>query len=469
MAIRRLAAFLGMAFVAAALAGCQGDIGIPKDERPVSFALTARMEQLQMKETAPILIRIFKEESALEIWKQRNDGEFALLKTYSVCKWSGTLGPKVEEGDRQAPEGFYIVAPAQMNPQSHYYLSFNIGYPNAYDRALGRTGSNLMVHGACSSSGCYSMSDADAGEIFALARDAFRGGQVEFQIEAFPFRMTAENLAKHRDDPNMPFWRMLKVGYDHFEVTHKPPKVDVCGKKYVFDADPGTAEFHAASACPAFTVPAEIASLVAAKEAADDKKFDAAVAKLDTAAAKSAAAERAAADRAEHPSLLSRLMGAKPQVTPDATPVGAIPPVPRPAPADGASAATETAALAATPVPRLKPDKLTEAGAVAVPAVAKKPQPKAVPAAAAVDAGDAATGGSDKPAKAAKPVPVPVDAAAADAGASPAAAGAGAAAPASVGTIVKRRFDWPGDDEPARPAAAPGSADSGAPPAVTAN
>ena len=130
-------------------------------------------------------------------------GKYALLKTYEICKWSGALGPKIKEGDRQAPEGFYTVTPAQMNPNSSYYLSFNIGYPNAYDRAYGRTGTHIMVHGACSSAGCYSMSDEDAGELFALARDAFKGGQRQFQIQAFPFRMTPENIARHRGDPNM--------------------------------------------------------------------------------------------------------------------------------------------------------------------------------------------------------------------------------------------------------------------------
>jgi murein L,D-transpeptidase YafK len=446
MPIRPLAALIALTLASLLLAACQDYASVPKEDRPVSFALTSRMAELQMKETAPILIRIFKEESQLEIWKQRNDGQYGLLKTYSICKWSGVLGPKVEEGDRQAPEGFYIVTPSQMNPQSHYYLSFNIGYPNAYDRALGRTGSNLMVHGACSSSGCYSMSDADAGEIFRLARDAFRGGQVEFQIEAFPFRMTAENMAKHRDDPNMPFWRMLKVGYDHFEVTRRPPKIDVCDKKYVFDADAGNAEFHAATACPAFKVPPEIASAVEAKEAADDQKFNAAVMKLDATAARKQAEGQAAAERATHPSLFARLMGAKPEPLADATPVGAIP-----AGAGGASAGAtpvQTAALAATPIPRVKPDKAPEAAMVRPTlAVAKKVPPKPTPVSAAVDTADGKSADA-KPAAAAK---VPAEnasaanaATASDAGANPAPTAAADAGAASSGE--KRKFNWPEDN-----------------------
>ena len=454
-----------MALAGLALAACQDDSAIPKDIRPVSSALVSRMDKLQMKETSPVLVRIFKEESALEIWKQRVDGQYALLKTYSICKWSGALGPKKVEGDRQAPEGFYIVTPAQMNPQSHYYLSFNIGYPNAYDRALGRTGSNLMVHGACSSSGCYSMSDADAGEIFRLARDAFRGGQVQFQIQAFPFRMTAENFAKHRDDPNMPFWRMLKVGYDHFEVTHRVPKVDVCGKKYVFDADPGNAEFRASAACPAYTIAPEIVSAVAAKQAADDKKFTLAVARLEAAAAKSAAAEQAAAERAAHPSLIKRMMGVKPVAVADATPVAAIPPAPHPAPGDGAVTATaQTASLAEVPLPRLKPDKVPEELPLRPTlAVVKKAPPKATPVSASVDVGEPPPAAVAKPAKAksaaGKPATEVAKAAPADATAVNSAPTDDAAAEtpggAPVGTIVKRKFVWPGDDEPTMSGAAP--------------
>src|ERR671929_153697 len=161
------------------------------------------LEKKSMPKESPILVRTFKEESELEVWKQDTTGHFALLKTYPICRWSGELGPKIKEGDRQAPEGFYTITPAQLNPNSHYYLSFDIGYPNAFDRAHGRTGSNLMVHGDCSSRGCYAMTDEQIAEIYALARESFFGGQKSFQIQAYPFRMTPVNMAKHRNSVQM--------------------------------------------------------------------------------------------------------------------------------------------------------------------------------------------------------------------------------------------------------------------------
>ena len=210
-----------------------------------------------MDKESPILVRLFKEESELEVWKQDRTGHFALLKTYPICRWSGELGPKIKEGDRQAPEGFYNITPGQMNPNSAYYLSFDLGYPNAYDRAWGRTGAQLMVHGDCSSRGCYSMTDEQISEIYALGRDAFFGGQKSFQVQAYPFRMTAQNIAKHRNSPHLAFWKMLKKGNDHFEVTRAEPRVNVCEKRYVFDAQtPGDPSrplsFSAAGKCPVY-------------------------------------------------------------------------------------------------------------------------------------------------------------------------------------------------------------------------
>ncbi len=187
------------------------------------------------------------------------------------------------EGDRQAPEGFYTVRPAQMNPNSSYHLAFNMGYPNAYDRANGRSGQHLMVHGACSSSGCYAVTDAQIEEIYAFGRDAFKGGQTEFQIQAFPFRMTAANMARYRNDPNFEFWTMLKEGYDQFEVTKVPPKVDVCEKRYVFNRIPeGTATFNPTAACPPTTQPATLATAYQSYQKNYDAAFAVAAKKGDS-------------------------------------------------------------------------------------------------------------------------------------------------------------------------------------------
>jgi murein L,D-transpeptidase YafK len=260
------------------LAGCNSDeISLAtnaKANQPVPPKLIAEMVAKDMDMQSPILVRLFKQEAELEVWKQDRSGRFALLKTYPICRWSGDLGPKVREGDRQAPEGFYSISPAQMNPQSAYYLSFNTGYPNAYDRSLGHTGSELMVHGDCSSRGCYAMTDEQIAEIYSLGRESFFGGQKSFQFQAYPFRMTPLNMAKHRNNPNMPFWKMIKEGYDHFEVTRQEPKVDFCEKKYVFDAvktpdakrDP---VFEASAKCPAYVIPDEVAEAVREKQEAE--------------------------------------------------------------------------------------------------------------------------------------------------------------------------------------------------------
>ncbi|MGC2811329.1 MAG: murein L,D-transpeptidase family protein [Bradyrhizobium sp.] len=270
------------------LAGCNSDevslASNAKANQPVPPKLVAAMVEKDMDLQSPILVRLFKEEAELEVWKQNRSGRFALLKTYPICRWSGDLGPKVREGDRQAPEGFYAISPAQMNPQSAYYLSFNTGFPNAFDRALGRTGSELMVHGDCSSRGCYAMTDEQIAEIYSLGRESFFGGQRSFQFQAYPFRLTALNLARHRNNPNMPFWRMIKEGNDHFEVTKQEPKVDFCEKKYVFDAaKPPNAThdpvFEASAKCPAYVIPDEIADAVRQKQQADDAEMARLVAK----------------------------------------------------------------------------------------------------------------------------------------------------------------------------------------------
>ena len=268
--------------VGALTAGCEDQFSVvgpaSRAETPIPGKTLAKMDELGTSANAPMLICTYKQEAELEIWKQKSDGQYALLKTFPMCRWSGQLGPKVKEGDMQVPEGFYTIAPGQMNPNSNYYLSFNVGYPNAYDRAWGRTGGNIMVHGVCSSAGCFSMTDAQIAEIYALAREAFAGGQREIQMQSYPFRMTAENLAKHRLNPNIAFWKELKNGADHFEVTLAEPKVVVCGKHYVFGATPAH-EVSATEACPKLNRDDDVEAAVAEKAAKDDVEIAALVAK----------------------------------------------------------------------------------------------------------------------------------------------------------------------------------------------
>jgi murein L,D-transpeptidase YafK len=263
-----------LACAAPLLAACEDTSISQRSLQPIPRETVALMGQIGTTKEAPVLIRTFKKEAELEIWKMRSDGRYVHLKTYPMCRWSGQLGPKVREGDRQAPEGFYSIGLGQLNPNSNYYLSFNVGYPNAYDRAWGHTGGSIMVHGACSSAGCFSMTDNQIAEIYAIARSAlYGGGQRAIQMQSYPFKMTAENLAKHRLDPNIGFWKQLKEGSDHFEVTRQEPSVGVCGKRYVFNAEPANGQaLDPNAACPALKEDPEIKALVAEKASNDAAK-----------------------------------------------------------------------------------------------------------------------------------------------------------------------------------------------------
>jgi len=313
---------------AVALAGCETDgLRSGKAMKELSPEMKAELTQRNMPIESPILVRLFKQEAELEVWKQDAAGRYELLKTYPICRWSGELGPKIKEGDRQAPEGFYNITPASMNPNSQFYLSINTGYPNAFDRSHQRTGAALMIHGDCSSRGCYAMTDDQISEIYALARESFFGGQRSLQLQAYPFRMTPANFAKHRNNPNIAFWKMLKEGNDHFEVTHQEPKVEVCDKRYVFnpeapqstnassvrlgtpwgglrDAPQQTStalNFSPAGRCPAYVVPQEVRDAVAAKRHQDEAQTAALVPRTTPAPV------RTGRDGGMHPTFLALL------------------------------------------------------------------------------------------------------------------------------------------------------------------
>ena len=265
---------LGISVAGLLLAGCVSSVldVDKKASQPIPASLVSDMRSRSMSPADPIVVRIFKQESELEIWKRDRSGRFALLKTYPMCRWSGTLGPKKKAGDRQAPEGFYHVNVGMLNPNSQYYLSFNLGYPNRLESALGYTGEALMVHGACSSSGCYAMTDEGVAEIYAVVREALGGGQRVFQVQAYPFRMTPQNMARYRNDPNYGFWQNLKRGYDLFEVTKQPPQVGYCGRGYAF-APAGTPDMpnDPLAACPQEALESPV---IASRQQADEQKID---------------------------------------------------------------------------------------------------------------------------------------------------------------------------------------------------
>ncbi len=250
--LQRIFTFSSFAITALLLAACGGGIS------PANFPIPQETQDLikakGLKNSSPIFVRIFKKESELEVWKRRDDGRYALLKTYSICKWSGGLGPKLKQGDKQAPEGFYTVSARQMNPKSSYHLSFNLGYPNKLDKSYRRTGDFLMVHGDCRSAGCYAMTDVLIEEIYALAREAFVGGQSKFQVHAMPFRMTKRNMKKYAKGRWSKFWVDLKRGYDAFEMTAIPPKIDVCERRYLVNAafSSKKTRFGAKEICPPY-------------------------------------------------------------------------------------------------------------------------------------------------------------------------------------------------------------------------
>lgn len=174
---------------------------------------------------AALYLRVFKAESVVEVW-DLGDHRFELTETIPILAWSGELGPKLAEGDRQAPEGFYEVTSASLNPRSKFHRSFDLGFPNVYDRARGRTGSHLMVHGGGESVGCYALGDEAIERLYERVETAVLDGGV-VPVHCFPFRMTLDHLTLHARSPWIEFWQFdLGPAYLWFEETRRLPVVD---------------------------------------------------------------------------------------------------------------------------------------------------------------------------------------------------------------------------------------------------
>ncbi len=201
--------------------------------KPNALPLEKIMQDKKIKKGAQIYIRVFKLEKELELWAKK-ELTYVLLKTYPICRYSGKLGPKQRSGDKQAPEGIYVLTKKSLHPNSRYHLALNIQYPNRYDRRHKRTGSNIMIHGRCSSTGCFAMGDSQIEEIYKIVKETFDKGKKFIYVAIYPFRLNKKNLTLYKNTYWYDFWLNLKTGYDMFEETRVPPFVGIKNKRYVF-------------------------------------------------------------------------------------------------------------------------------------------------------------------------------------------------------------------------------------------
>ena len=283
-------------------------LALPLPNTPDTKTPLTRLAAEGLSLGARIMMRIFKAESELEIWVEK-DGAYVKFATYPICYWSGKLGPKLREGDRQTPEGFYTVTPDQLHYGGRWRRSLDIGFPNAFDTVAGRSGSAILIHGGCDSIGCFAMTDAVNAEIYDLVSSALRSSTKHVPVHVFPFRMSDESVASLPGGAWTEFWGDLKQGYDSFERTHLPPRISVCGKRYrVADAVPvegvdATAieqcmDDVIASMQPASSAPVTLAAALASSDSAAETKVEHAPrAKAPRARKRSASARKCSMSR----------------------------------------------------------------------------------------------------------------------------------------------------------------------------
>ncbi len=265
--------------------------------QPLKDSLVHALADIGSSPGAPMMIRIFKQSSEFEVWKATTaTGEFKLLKTYKICAWSGVLGPKITEGDMQAPEGFYMITPALMNPNSNYYLAFNTGFPNKFDTAWGRTGANLMVHGDVLV-GRLLLDDGRIGErdLRAGARNLRRRQFCHPDADLPVPDDAAQSRAGRTTIPTCRSGWTSRKATTASSSARRRPRWDVCDKKYVFDlSSPDGSALDATGACPARSND-PLAAQLATREAANATAYGTEVAQLETQDAKLAADKQNAA------------------------------------------------------------------------------------------------------------------------------------------------------------------------------
>ncbi len=220
-----------------------------KSER-VKIAYSEKWENLQADlikqkinpKNFELFIRVFKRDKVVEVWlKSKEEKEYKLFKTYSICSSSGELGPKRHQGDEQVPEGFYNIS--SFNPYSNYYLSLEVSYPNQSDKIISKNnlGDDIMIHGNCVTIGCIPLTDNYIKEVYVLAVEAKYAGQDKISVHIFPTKLD-ENGMKYLNDNYskqpllLDFWKNIKTGYDYFDLHKQLPQITIDKKGvYIFN------------------------------------------------------------------------------------------------------------------------------------------------------------------------------------------------------------------------------------------
>lgn len=187
-----------------------------------------------------LFLRVLKKEKVLEVWGRDSTQKYVIIEKYDICSSSGELGPKRQRGDFQVPEGFYHIN--DFNPNSNFYLSLGVSYPNRSDLILkeGRDpGGAIYIHGSCVTIGCVPITDDKIKELYVLAVEARSSGQANIPVHIFPTRLDSAGLERLRSEygksfKHLPFWEDLAVGYRIFEDKGRMPAVTITNKgRYV--------------------------------------------------------------------------------------------------------------------------------------------------------------------------------------------------------------------------------------------
>jgi len=188
------------------------------------------------------LVRVFKREKIVELWAATKAGdEMTFIASYPICASSGELGPKRQRGDSQVPEGFYHID--HFNPESSFYLSLGVSYPNAADKIRAGShdpGGSIYIHGNCVTIGCMPITDDKIKELYVALLETSANGGREIPVQIYPAKLDSAGFAElrqqYKDQPELvAFWVNLKQGFDLFERNHMPAKVSINKKgAYVF-------------------------------------------------------------------------------------------------------------------------------------------------------------------------------------------------------------------------------------------